>query len=77
LFPNLHSMTNTSVTKKISLIIQGAWPIGIPKPLKDEYTAKSVHRGVVSELLMYVVVLGTISWTKPNHMLTRGMLLVL
>jgi hypothetical protein len=24
LFPNLHSMTNTSVTKKISLIIQGA-----------------------------------------------------
>jgi hypothetical protein len=46
-------MTNTSVTKKISLIIQGALPIGIPKPLKDEYTAKSVRRGAVSELLMH------------------------
>ena len=41
-------MKNASVTKKISHIIQGDLPIGVPKPLKDEYTAKSVRRGAVS-----------------------------
>lgn len=53
LLPNLHSMKNASVTKKISSILQGALPFGIPEALKNDYTAKSTRRGAVSELLMH------------------------
>ena len=52
LFPYLHHLKNSSVTKKVSNMIQGVLPPEVPAQLKADYTAKSARIGAASELMM-------------------------
>ena len=53
LFPNLHEMQNNSVSQKMTAIIHRCLPQGIPAELVKEYSAKSIRKGAVSNLLVH------------------------
>ena len=52
LFPSLHRIRNDSVTKKITTIIRDTLPERINQQLRKGYSAKSLRKGSVTQLMM-------------------------
>lgn len=53
LFPNLHSLADSGVSKKVTTIIRENLKMGCPKPIKDSFSAKSIRKGAITELSLH------------------------
>lgn len=53
LFPDLHGYVDSGVTKKVTAIIRDNLPQGCPKELGDTYSAKSLRKGSITELMTH------------------------
>lgn len=81
LFPSLHRIQNNSVSKKITTIIRDTLPAGITQQLRKGYSAKSLRKGSVTQLMMTPGLAlsdicgrsGHSTGAKSTRMLTRGM----
>jgi hypothetical protein len=46
-------LEDSGVSKKITAIIQENMPQGCPKDIKDSFSAKSLWKGSITELMMH------------------------
>jgi hypothetical protein len=52
LFPSLHRIRNDSVTKKITSAIRGVLPNNLTQEMVKRYSAKSLRKGSITQLMM-------------------------
>jgi hypothetical protein len=67
LFPDLHGFTDNGVTKKITSVIRENLPNGCPTDILNSYSAKSLHKGSITELMTYPSLNGTDVCGRSGH----------
>jgi hypothetical protein len=67
LFPDLHSYQNNGVSKKITAILHENLPQGCPNDLKDSYSAKSLRKGSITELMTHQKLTGLDVCGRSGH----------
>ena len=67
LFPDLHSISDPNVTKKITSLIRENLPEGCPKDIEDTFTAKSLRKGSITELMTHRSLTGLDVCGRSGH----------
>jgi len=67
LFPDLHSLNDSGVLKKITAVIRENLPDGCPQDITDSYSAKLLQRGSITELMMHRALNGMDVCGRSGH----------